>query len=232
MEWFGLLFDHLAWIEHQLLSSIRDLMRAGKLSGMMRGVGGVRKSVHQSWLTKRLRLGLGLLCWCFKGVQEVIPSEEASTLQIGSVAFPPGWYTSPQLHPCHILFDQDGHQDRSSPSLYLNLAPWDFWLFPKLRGCRYETIEERKEAVTKVIDTLTQEDFHGALKKLLERYNKCIAAGGDFFEGDKSFMCVLSIKVPIRKKSGNLWYAPRISRINILNFVWILEKINYMFFFA
>ena len=49
---------------------------------------------------------------------------------------------------------------------------------------RYETIEEMKEAVTKVIDKLTQEDFHGALQKLLERYNKCIAAGGDYFEGD------------------------------------------------
>ena len=80
-----------------------------------------------------------------------------------------------------------------------DLAPGDFWLFPKLRGCRYETIEEMKEAVTKVIDTLTQEDFDGALQKLLEWYNKCIAAGGDYFEGDKSFMCVLSIKVPIRK---------------------------------
>ena len=65
-----------------------------------------------------------------------------------------------------------------------DLAPCDFWLFPKLRGCLYETIEEMKEAVTKVIDTLTQEDFHGALKKLLERYNKCIVAGGDYFEGD------------------------------------------------
>ena len=64
-----------------------------------------------------------------------------------------------------------------------DLAPWDFWLFPKLRGCRYETIEEMKEAVTKIIDTLTQEDFHGALKKLLEQY-KCIAARGDYFEGD------------------------------------------------
>ena len=65
-----------------------------------------------------------------------------------------------------------------------DLAPCDFCLFPKLRGCRYETVEEMKEAVTKVIDTLTQEDFHGALQKLLERYNKCIAAGGDYFEGD------------------------------------------------
>ena len=65
-----------------------------------------------------------------------------------------------------------------------DLAPCDFCLFPKLRGCRYETIEEMKEAVTKVIDTLTQEDVHGAFQKLLERYNKCIAAEGDYFEGD------------------------------------------------
>ena len=70
------------------------------------------------------------------------------------------------------------------PSYSPDLAPCDFWLFPKVSGCHYETIEEMKEAVTKVIDTLTQEDFHGALKKLLERYNKGIAAGGDYFEGD------------------------------------------------
>ena len=90
------------------------------------------------------------------------------------------------------------------PPFRQDLAPCDFCLFPKLRGCRYEIIEEMKEAVTEVMDTLTQEDFHGAFQKLLERYNKCIAAGGDYFEGDKSFMCVLSIKVPIRKKVWKL----------------------------
>ena len=90
------------------------------------------------------------------------------------------------------------------------LALCDFWLFPKLRGCRYERIEEMKEAVTKVIDTLTQEDFHWAFQRLLERYNKCIAAGGDYFDGDLSVMCVLSIKVPIRIKSGKLFNDPRI----------------------
>ena len=51
-------------------------------------------------------------------------------------------------------------------------------------SCRYETIEGMKEAVTKVIDTLTQKDFHEAFQKLLERYNKCVAAGGDYFVGD------------------------------------------------
>ena len=65
-----------------------------------------------------------------------------------------------------------------------NLAPCDFWLFPKLRGYRYDTTEEMKEAVTKVIDTLTQEDFHGVFQKLLGWYNKCIAAGGDYIEED------------------------------------------------
>ena len=69
--------------------------------------------------------------------------------------------------------------------LYIpDLAPCDLWLSPKLRDCRYETIEEMKEAVTKVIDTLTQEDFYGAFQKLLKRYNKFIGAGGDYFERD------------------------------------------------
>ena len=72
------------------------------------------------------------------------------------------------------------------PPFSPDLAPCDFWLFPKLkeklRGCRYETTKEMKEAVTKVNDTLTQEDFHEVFQKLLERY-KCIAAGEDYFEG-------------------------------------------------
>ena len=113
MECFRLLWEHLAWIEHQFFSGIRDSRKAGSLWGMMRGLGGVRKSIHQRWLAK----GLGLICWGFKGVHEEIPSEEASNLQIGSVAFPPGQCTSPQFHPCHRLFDQDGHQDSSSSSL-------------------------------------------------------------------------------------------------------------------
>ena len=100
---------------HESNISFWDSRKAGSLWGMMSGVGGVRKSEHQGWLAKAL--GLGLLCWGFKGVQEEIPSEEISSLEIGSVAFTPGQYTSPQLHPCHRLFDQDRHQDITSASL-------------------------------------------------------------------------------------------------------------------
>ena len=126
MECFRLLLEHLAWIEHQFLSVIRDSRKAASLWGMKRGLGGVRKSIHQSWFAKVLELGLGLLCWGFKGVQEEIPSEEASTLQIGFVAFQPGQYTSPKLHPCHRLFVQDGHQDSSSASQ--ESRPCSLWL--------------------------------------------------------------------------------------------------------
>ena len=55
-----------------------------------------------------------------------------------------------------------------------DLAPCDFCLFPKLRGCRNETIEEMKEAVTKVIETFIQENFHEAFQKLLERYKSAL----------------------------------------------------------
>ena len=113
MDCFRLLFDHLAWIEHQFLCGIRDSSKSGSLWGMIRGMRGVRKSIDQSWLAKGL--GLALLCWSFKGVQEEIPWEEASTLEIGSVASPPGQPPSPQLHPCRRLFEQGGHQHSSSP---------------------------------------------------------------------------------------------------------------------
>ena len=92
---------------------------------------------------------------------------QSTTLSL-SQAILPRWASK------HIL------TNHSSP----DLAPCEFWLFPKLRGCRYETIEAMKEAVKKVIDTLTQEDFQGAFLRLLERYNKCIAARRDYFAGD------------------------------------------------
>ena len=69
-----------------------------------------------------------------------------------------------------------------------DLAPCDFWMFPrlkeKLRGRRFEDVEEMKEAVTEALDTFTLEDYQRAFKKWLERYNKCIELGGSYFEGD------------------------------------------------
>ena len=110
------------------------------------------------------------------------------------------------VHNCILVTDyltKMGTKTAPHPPYSPDLALCDFWLFPRLkenlRGCRYETIEEMKEGVTKVIDTLTQEDFDGAFEKLLERYNECIAAGGDYFEWDKSFVCVLSKKCPYEK---------------------------------
>ena len=148
----------------------------------MRDVGGVKKSIHQSWLAKGLVLGLP--CWGFKGVQQEIPREEASTLQSGQ------WHFHQDNAPVNnsILVTEYltkmGIKTVPHPPCSPDLASCDFWLFPKLRGCRYETNEEMKETMTKVNDTLTQEDFPGAFQKLLELYNKCIAAGIDYFEGD------------------------------------------------
>ena len=67
----------------------------------------------------------GILCWGFKGVQEEIPSEEVSTLQIGSVAFPPGQYTSPQLHPfSHTIWPSWA----SRQFLTVPIVPCSLWL--------------------------------------------------------------------------------------------------------
>ena len=57
-----------------------------------------------------------------------------------------------------------------------------------------------KKAVTKVIDTVTHEDFHRAFQKLLERYNKCIAARGDYVErGLEFYVCTINKSAHTKK---------------------------------
>ena len=137
MECFRRLFDHLAWIKHQFLSGIRESRKAGNLWGMMRGVGGVRKSTHQSWLAKGL--GLGLLCWGFKGVQEEILPEEAS--KSGQWHFHLDNTPVYNSIPVTDYLTKMGINTVPHRPYSQDLAPCDFWLFPKLRGCRYETID-------------------------------------------------------------------------------------------
>ena len=93
-----------------------------------------------------------------------------------------------------------------------DFAPCDFWLFPYLRGCPYVTTEETNEAVMKIIDMLTKEDFDGAFEKLLEQYNKCIAAKGDYFEGrgQEFHVCTINKSAHMKKNSGNLFNDPHV----------------------
>ena len=113
MECFRLLFDHLAWIEHQFLSGIRDSRKEGNLWGMMRGVGGVRKSIEL--ICQRVRVRVTMLRFQGSSGRDSVGRGQLSSNRFRGI--PPGQCTSPQLHPCHRLFDQDGHQDSSPPSL-------------------------------------------------------------------------------------------------------------------
>ena len=174
MECFRLLLEHLAGIKYQFLSGIRDSRKPGSLWGMMRGVAGVRKSIHLSWLAKRLGFGKGSYVEVLKEFRKRFRRKRFRRKR-------PALFKSGQWH-----FHQDNAPVNNSifvtdyltkmgiktvphPPYSPDVAPCDFWLFPKLRGCRYERIGEIKEAVKKVMDTLRQEDFHGAFQKLLER---------------------------------------------------------------
>ena len=145
---------------------------------------GRSKEVNTSELIAK-RLGLGLLCWGFKGVQEEIPRERTSLLKTGQWHFQEDYAPVPNSILVTDYLSKMGIKTVRQPPYCPDLSSCDFWLFPKLRGCCHETSEELKEAMKKVIDTLTQEVFYGAFQKLFERYNKCIATGGDYFEGTR-----------------------------------------------
>ena len=120
----------------------------------------------------------GILCWGIKGVQERFIGKRPALVKSSQ------WHFHQDNAPVRNSFlvtdylTKMGIKTVTHPPYISDLAPCDFWLFAKLRGCRYETIEDMKEAVTKVIDTLTQEDFHGVFQKLFDRYNKCITSKG------------------------------------------------------
>ena len=181
MEYFRLLLEHLAWIEHQFLSGIRNSRKAGSLWGMMGGVVGVRKSIHQSWLAKGSRLGL--LCWGFKGVQEEIPLEEASTLQIRSVVFPPGQCTSPHTTPSlsQTIWPRWVSRQFLTLPIVQNLLPVTFGYSLRSEAVVMRQLKRWKRLWRRSLTRSHKRTSMGPCKKLLERY-KCIAPGGDYFK--------------------------------------------------
>ena len=76
------------------------------------------------------------------------------------------------------------------PSYSPDLAPCNFFLFPKmklkLKGRRIDTIEEIQAESQRVLDTLTEKDFQKAFQKWRRRWDRCLHAGGNYFEGDGS----------------------------------------------
>ena len=188
MECFRLLLEDLVWIEHQFLSGIRDSRKAGSLWGMMRGVGGVRKSIHQ--ISKRFRQRRP---GCFKSGQwhfhqdnipvhnSILVTDYLSKMCINTVPHCP---YSPDLTPC------------------------DFWLFPKRlsiwdnwgdeRGCdegHWHAYTRRLPWSLPEVGGMVQQ-VHCSRRRLLQR-------------GLEFHVCTIN-KVPIWKKSRNLFNDPRI----------------------
>ena len=114
MECFRLLSEHLAWIEHQFQSGIRDSRQPGSLWGMIERGGRSKEDNTLELIGQRVMVRVTMLS--FKEFRNRFQGKRPALLK-SALAFPPGQYTSPQLHTCHWLFDQDGHQDSSSPSL-------------------------------------------------------------------------------------------------------------------
>lgn len=69
-----------------------------------------------------------------------------------------------------------------------DLAPCDFFLFPKLKevmkGTRFDDAEDIKKAVTTELRSIPQESFQQCMQAWQRRMDKCIRCQGDYFEGD------------------------------------------------
>ena len=160
---FRLLFDYLAWIEHQFFEwhkrlkegkeSVRNDERCGRSKG---------KSIHQSWLAKGFRVRVTMF-EVLREFRKRFHRKRLALFKLGQWHFHQS--TTPSLS--QTIWPRWASTHFLTLPIVETLLPVTFCLFPKLRGCYYETIEDMKEAVMKVIDTLTQEDFHGAFQKFV-----------------------------------------------------------------
>ena len=124
----------------------------------------------------------GILCWDYKGVQEEIPSEEANILQIGSVAFPPGQYTSPQRHPLsQTIWPRWASRQFLTVLIVQTLLPVTFGYSLSSEAVLMRPLRRWKRLWRRPLTWLYKRTSIGSSRSL-ERY-KCIAAGGDYFEG-------------------------------------------------
>ena len=75
------------------------------------------------------------------------------------------------------------------PPYLPNLAPCDFFLFPKLKwilkGTHFQGVEDIKTSMTRHLKTITKDEFSECFKAWSKRMEKCIKANGEYFEGDK-----------------------------------------------
>ena len=145
-----LLFDHLAWIKHQFLRGIRDSRKKGVCEGWWE----VCEEKGSQYTGVDWPKGYGYYVEVLKEFRKRFRRKRPALFKSGQ------WYFNQDNTPVDnsiLVTDyltKMGIKTVPPPFYSQDLAPYDFWLFPKLRGCRYDTIEEMKEDVTKVIDTL------------------------------------------------------------------------------
>ena len=144
--------------EHQFLSAIRDSRKS------VRGDERCGRSKEVNYTTVDWPKGLGYHVEVLREFRKRFRWKRPALFKSAQ------WHFHPDNTPVHnsiLVTDyltKMGIKTVRHPPYSRDLAPCDFWLFPKLRGCCYETIE-MKEVVTKVIDTLSEEYFHGAFQK-------------------------------------------------------------------
>ena len=193
MECFRLIFNHLAWIEHQLFRGIRDSRKPGSLWERC----GRSKEVNRPDLIGQTVRVTMLMFYRNSGRDSLGRGQHSSNRVSGISTRTMHQSTTPSLS--QTVWPRWVSRQFLTVPIVQTLFPVTFGYSLSSETVVMRQLKRWKRLWRRSLTRFTEDDFHGAFQKLLEWYNKCISAGGDYFEGDKSFMRVQLIKVPIRK---------------------------------
>ena len=95
---------------------------------------------------------------------------------------------STQRAICEEVFGEKQHSSDGTSTYSPDLAPCDFFLFPKiksaLKGTRFEFVDAVKAKATQLLNSLKQDDLQHCFQKWKIRMERCRDRGGNYIEWD------------------------------------------------
>lgn len=147
--------------------------------------------VHQEFVPQGQTVNKVFYCEVLRRLREKMRKKRQNLWRAGD------WILHDDNAPCHraLVVREFLAQHKMStlphPPYSPDLAPADFFLFPKmklkLKGRHFDTVEDIQRESRKILNSIPESDFEKAFQKWQKRWDKCIAAEGNYFEGDNVF---------------------------------------------
>jgi len=148
----------------------------------------IRGIVHHEFAPQGQTVNAGFYCNVLCHLREEIQQKRPELWRAGNCLLHDDNAPSHQALITHEFLAHNSIITLPHPPYSPDMAPCDFFVFPKmnlqLKGRRFDRVEEIQQESQNVLSTLRDQDFQHAFQQWQRRWDQCVAAHRDYFQGD------------------------------------------------